>query len=161
MLPVKVTDARIMVFEYESQWFGRGSINQRLSSVADQIVQALYRQRSRGAKRPIVFVCHCLGGIVVEKAMVTAKLRQTDWASFGGTSHLRLDCPGARLFGLTNTPTLHEIRSLSIDDGFIVFKKGLLKKDILWARESLTSSQRSIILTLLLIHLDKSRGNGE
>ena len=79
MLPVKVTNARIMVFEYESQWFGRGSINQRLSSVADQLVQALYKQRSRGAKRPIVFVCHCLGGIVVEKAMVTAKLRQSDY----------------------------------------------------------------------------------
>ena len=77
MLPVKVTNARIMLFEYESQWFGRGSINQRLSSVADQLVQALYKQRSRGAKRPIVFVCHCLGGIVVGKAMFTAKLRQT------------------------------------------------------------------------------------
>ena len=79
MLPEKLTNARIMVFEYESQWFGRGSINQRLSSVADQLVQALYEKRSRGAKRPIVFVCHCLGGIVVEKAMVTAKLRQSDY----------------------------------------------------------------------------------
>lgn len=38
MLPRTVTDARIMITGYESQWFGRGSINQRLSSVADQLV---------------------------------------------------------------------------------------------------------------------------
>ena len=46
MLPRTVVCGRIMVFEYESQWFGKGSINQRLSSVADQLVQALYHQRS-------------------------------------------------------------------------------------------------------------------
>ena len=79
MLPGKVTNARIMVFEYESQWVGRGSINQRLSSVADQLVQAFYKRRLRDTKRPIVFVCHSLGGIIVEKAIVTAKLRQSDY----------------------------------------------------------------------------------
>ncbi|KAL6722060.1 hypothetical protein ACLMJK_001165 [Lecanora helva] len=45
MLPRYIENARIMVFEYESQWFGRGSINQRLSTVADQLVQALFNQR--------------------------------------------------------------------------------------------------------------------
>ena len=79
MLPGKVTNARIMIFEYESQWFGRDSINQRLSIVADQLVQALYKRRLRDTKRPIVFVCHSLGGIIVEKAIVTAKLRQSDY----------------------------------------------------------------------------------
>ena len=79
MLPRTIANARIMVFEYESQWFGRGSINQRLSNVADQLVHALSDQRSRGSKRPIVFVCHCLGGIIVEKALLTAQLRQNDY----------------------------------------------------------------------------------
>ena len=45
MLPRYVEKARIMVFEYESQWFGKGSINQRLSIVADQLLQALFHQR--------------------------------------------------------------------------------------------------------------------
>ena len=45
MLPRLVTNARIMIFEYESQWFGKGSINQRLSTVADQLLQALFYQR--------------------------------------------------------------------------------------------------------------------
>ncbi len=79
MLPRTITNARIMIFEYESQWFGKGSINQRLSSVADQLVQALSTQRPRGSKRPIVFVCHCLGGIIVEKALLAAQLRQSDY----------------------------------------------------------------------------------
>ena len=79
MLPRTIANARIMVFEYENQWFGRGSINQRLSNVADQLVHALSDQRLRGSKRPIVFVCHCLGGIVVEKALLTAQLRQSDY----------------------------------------------------------------------------------
>ena len=79
MLPRSVTNARIMVFEYESQWFGKGSINQRLSSVADQLIQALSYRRPRGSKRPILFVCHCLGGIVVEKAVIGAQLRQNDY----------------------------------------------------------------------------------
>lgn len=46
MLSRSVPNARIMVFEYESQWFGKGSIDQKLSSVADQLVLALFHTRS-------------------------------------------------------------------------------------------------------------------
>ena len=74
MLLRTITDARIMIFEYESQWFGRGSINQRLSSVADQLVQSLTYRRSRGSKRPIGFVCHFLGNIIVEIFLLSAQL---------------------------------------------------------------------------------------
>ena len=79
MLRRTVEKARIMVFEYESQWFGRGSIDQKLSTVADQLLQAMAHARPRGSTRPIVFVCHCLGGIVVEQALIKAKLRQNDY----------------------------------------------------------------------------------
>lgn len=37
-----------MMFEYESQWFGKGAIDQRLSNVADQLVQALFHSRPVG-----------------------------------------------------------------------------------------------------------------
>ena len=50
MLCRSIPNARIMVFEYESQWFGRGSIDQRLSSVADQLVLALFHSRSVGSQ---------------------------------------------------------------------------------------------------------------
>ena len=79
MLPRTIPKARIMVFEYESQWFGKTPINQRLSTVANQLLHALFHQRSKGSKRPIVFICHCLGGIIVEKALVSAQLRQLDY----------------------------------------------------------------------------------
>ncbi|KAL8792427.1 MAG: hypothetical protein Q9195_004960 [Heterodermia aff. obscurata] len=79
MLPRTVTTARIMVFGYESQWFGKGAIKQRLSTVANQLVQALFFLRAKGSKRPIVFVCHCLGGIIVEQALLSAQQQQTGY----------------------------------------------------------------------------------
>lgn len=38
-----------MVFEYESQWFGKGSVDQRLTNVADQLVLALFHSRPVGS----------------------------------------------------------------------------------------------------------------
>ncbi|KAF2184341.1 hypothetical protein K469DRAFT_781732, partial [Zopfia rhizophila CBS 207.26] len=94
MLARKVSNARISVFQYERQGFGRGAIDQRL--------ELLYHfRRSRGVswtsvslllplpvgsfglwsecKMPIIFHCHCLGGIVIERALITAWLRQNDF----------------------------------------------------------------------------------
>ena len=79
MLHRTIPSARIMIFEYESQWFGKGSIDQKLLNVANQLLRALLHRRQRGSTRPIVFVCHCLGGIVVEKALINAKLRQSEY----------------------------------------------------------------------------------
>jgi hypothetical protein len=41
MLASRVPGARISVFAYESQWFGKGSIDQRLDNVADQLLSSL------------------------------------------------------------------------------------------------------------------------
>lgn len=48
MLARTIPTARIMMFEYESQWFGKGAIDQRLSNVADQLIQALSHSRPVG-----------------------------------------------------------------------------------------------------------------
>ncbi|KAL8930646.1 MAG: hypothetical protein Q9208_000517 [Pyrenodesmia sp. 3 TL-2023] len=79
MLAAAIPHARIMVFEYASKWFGKGAINQRLSLVGEQLIRDLFRLRSRGPKRPIVFVCHSLGGLVVEQALIWAKLHQSSF----------------------------------------------------------------------------------
>ena len=42
-------------------------------------MRALSNQRSRGSKRPIVFFYHCLGGSIVERALLTAQLRESDY----------------------------------------------------------------------------------
>lgn len=79
MLPQRISNARIMVFEYESQWLGRSANNQRISYVADQLLLYLSHQRSRGSKRPIVFVSHCLGGLIVEKTLLNARSQQSEY----------------------------------------------------------------------------------
>ncbi|KAL8910028.1 MAG: hypothetical protein Q9171_004654 [Xanthocarpia ochracea] len=69
-----------MVCEYESKWFGKGAINQRLNIVGEQLIRNLSKLRSqRGPKPPIVFVCHSLGGLVVEQALIWAKLHQSSF----------------------------------------------------------------------------------
>jgi hypothetical protein len=41
MLPRRVQNARISVFQYQSQWFGKGAVDQRLQHVADQLLYFL------------------------------------------------------------------------------------------------------------------------
>ncbi|KAF2652571.1 hypothetical protein K491DRAFT_43938 [Lophiostoma macrostomum CBS 122681] len=45
MLARKVPNARISVLEYQSQWFGKGSVDQRLENVANQLLYYLERLR--------------------------------------------------------------------------------------------------------------------
>lgn len=45
MLARKVPNARISIFGYQSQWFGKGSIDQRIENVADQLLYQLERMR--------------------------------------------------------------------------------------------------------------------
>lgn len=45
MLPQACPDGRVMTFGYESQWFGAGAIKQKLSSLADGLLQALRNDR--------------------------------------------------------------------------------------------------------------------
>ncbi|KAF2492921.1 hypothetical protein BU16DRAFT_93807 [Lophium mytilinum] len=81
MLPKKIPNARISVLHYESQWYGKDPIDQKLENVVDQLLYALERSRGHDCKAPIIFVCHCFGGIVLEQALLTAKLRQNDFPS--------------------------------------------------------------------------------
>ncbi|KAL8839664.1 MAG: hypothetical protein Q9176_004271 [Flavoplaca citrina] len=46
MLAAAIPHARIMVFEYESKWFGKGAINQRLTLVGEQLIRDLFKLRS-------------------------------------------------------------------------------------------------------------------
>ncbi|KAL8945007.1 MAG: hypothetical protein Q9211_000397 [Gyalolechia sp. 1 TL-2023] len=80
MLAAAIPHARIMIFEYDSKWYGKGAINQSLALLGEQLIRDLDRKRSqRGPKPPIVFVGHSLGGLVVAQALVWAKLRQSTY----------------------------------------------------------------------------------
>ncbi|KAL1794340.1 hypothetical protein ACET3X_007761 [Alternaria dauci] len=82
MLPKKIPNAKISVFQYQSQWFGKGSVDERIDNVATKLLHGLDRSRvceHDETKTPIIFVSHCLGGIILEKALLMSRSRQKDF----------------------------------------------------------------------------------
>ena len=80
MLPSAAGKSRIMRFGWASEWMGKDSIHQHSSKVADQLLDSLRTMRSvsndynlqvsfpnfmakASPQRPMVFVCHCFGGM--------------------------------------------------------------------------------------------------
>ncbi|KAL7269854.1 hypothetical protein RUND412_007460 [Rhizina undulata] len=76
LLPREVPNARILTYGYDSdpaKLFDKGpaSTNMILDH-AKSLVTALhyFRRRPKESKRPIIFICHSLGGIVVKRALI-------------------------------------------------------------------------------------------
>jgi hypothetical protein len=93
-LPSQLPNARILLFGYNSNVAFETSI----AGVREQAVNLLNRLASKREdveERPIIFVAHSLGGIVVKRALVEAKLDDTYKAirdaaygiAFFGTPH--------------------------------------------------------------------------
>ncbi|KAH8726768.1 hypothetical protein GQ44DRAFT_158670 [Phaeosphaeriaceae sp. PMI808] len=79
MLPQAVPNARIMRYGYESGWFGKQQIKSRTSTVAKRLLIALRRERKASTKRPLIFIAHCFGGLVVLKALLDAQEGDTEF----------------------------------------------------------------------------------
>lgn len=67
MLPTVAPNARIMRYGYQSWWFGDGAMRQKVSTVAQRLLLALRRKREEHPFRPLLFIAHCFGGLVVLK----------------------------------------------------------------------------------------------
>jgi hypothetical protein len=68
-LPQQIPNARIMSYGYNSAvQFSKSAAN--ISNFAEQLLNDLVAERDTPAKktRPIIFICHSLGGIVFKKA---------------------------------------------------------------------------------------------
>ncbi|KAE9966187.1 hypothetical protein EG328_009103 [Venturia inaequalis] len=61
MLPATVPNARIMRYEYESQWFGDDTVDTEFPY------------------RPLIFIAHCFGGLIVLKALRQAFDNTREW----------------------------------------------------------------------------------
>ncbi|KAI0854475.1 hypothetical protein F4860DRAFT_499369 [Xylaria cubensis] len=74
MLPAALPNARIMRFGAKTQWFGELLIKQTVSSVAELLLIALTRDRKENdcQARPLIFIAHCFGGLVVMKTLLNA-----------------------------------------------------------------------------------------
>lgn len=79
MLPSAIPNARILRFAYESQWLGRDTVQQRLPLVADQLLSSFVQARKGYPTRPLMFVGHCFGGLVIQKAVIASRLHARDY----------------------------------------------------------------------------------
>ncbi|KAF1928480.1 uncharacterized protein M421DRAFT_62386, partial [Didymella exigua CBS 183.55] len=79
MLPALAPNARIMRYGYESQWFGKEIMQQSVSTVAERLLEALHRMRKDVWFRPLLFIAHCFGGLVVLKTLFKAQQFQEKW----------------------------------------------------------------------------------
>ncbi|KAK0622531.1 hypothetical protein B0T14DRAFT_425223, partial [Immersiella caudata] len=101
LLPSKLPNARILTFGYDASvadWNRMVSQN-RVANHAWGLLTSLaaHRQGDETSERPIIFVCHSLGGLVCEDALFTSRqrdekhlndiLRSTRGIAFLGTPH--------------------------------------------------------------------------
>ncbi|RAL05432.1 uncharacterized protein BO80DRAFT_136579 [Aspergillus ibericus CBS 121593] len=72
-IPAKVPEARILSYNYECQlndfWTEDDDL---ITELSNDMMDQLMDQRTKGdqGNRPVIFVAHCLGGLVVENALV-------------------------------------------------------------------------------------------
>lgn len=80
-LPADIRTARIMTFGYDSTVAFSKSVA-RIEDKALELLNHLSAKRSPGtpggSSKPIVFICHSLGGIVVKKALILAHERSSN-----------------------------------------------------------------------------------
>ncbi|RYO26148.1 hypothetical protein AA0113_g12537, partial [Alternaria arborescens] len=78
-----------MRYGYQSQWFGEGAMRQKASTVAQRLLLALRRKRKEYPNRPLLFIAHCFGGLVVLKALLDAQQNESEWPGiFASTTGL-------------------------------------------------------------------------
>ncbi|KAK2863661.1 hypothetical protein FQN49_004117 [Arthroderma sp. PD_2] len=86
LLPKELPNARIMTYGYCAK-FDDFTAHQDIRTIAENLLQQLSGIRQdKVSKRPLVFVCHSLGGIVVKKALSqrsTEKCSEVKNATYG------------------------------------------------------------------------------
>ncbi|KAG8849678.1 hypothetical protein FRB91_009688 [Serendipita sp. 411] len=76
-LPKDLPAARIMAFEYNSKWLYDADF-QGLVEHASALLNALVDQRRESPSRPILFIGHSYGGLVIKKALILSRKTKTD-----------------------------------------------------------------------------------
>ncbi|RAL09429.1 uncharacterized protein BO97DRAFT_472466 [Aspergillus homomorphus CBS 101889] len=74
LLPGKISDACILSFEYEAAIGVFFDEDDEITDISNDLINELMDHRTEKEKeeRPIIFVAHCLGGVVLENALVRA-----------------------------------------------------------------------------------------
>jgi alpha-beta hydrolase superfamily lysophospholipase len=67
MLPAVLPSARILRYGYLSEWFGESALKTRAASIGERLLEELKTVRSDVPDRPLIFIGHSFGGLVVLK----------------------------------------------------------------------------------------------
>ncbi|RYP44909.1 hypothetical protein DL768_008685 [Monosporascus sp. mg162] len=80
LLPSDIPNARINIvaYGYASYWFGDQAVKQSVETVAIDLLDCLVEKRVDCLHRPIIFIGHCFGGLVIQKAYTHATLHKDD-----------------------------------------------------------------------------------
>ncbi|KAK7456859.1 hypothetical protein Landi51_02135 [Colletotrichum acutatum] len=96
LLPSDFPHSRILFFDYDPHWaFRSGFTENRLQVITLHLLQHAIKLRKKDPLRPIVFIAHGVGGILVKNALLRAALdsrfktirRATRGVAFFGTPH--------------------------------------------------------------------------
>ncbi|KAI9859462.1 MAG: hypothetical protein M1824_003803 [Vezdaea acicularis] len=72
LLPDRIENARVLLFGYNSN-VGLDTSTAGVSGAAENLLAKLKNKRQEDPNRPIMFICHSLGGIVVKRAISKAR----------------------------------------------------------------------------------------
>ncbi|CAG7847041.1 SubName: Full=Uncharacterized protein {ECO:0000313/EMBL:CCA68224.1} [Serendipita indica DSM 11827] len=85
LLSADIPNARILVYGYDADTRSRECVStQTIYQHADKFIKSLSRQRTDSPRRPIIFVAHSLGGIVLKQALILCHVQ-----TLGSINHLR------------------------------------------------------------------------
>ena len=98
LLPDDIPDARIFTFGYDSHvthWFGGPTSRSNIAEHGLTLLNAILSKRHNCPLRPLVFVTHSLGGILVKQALVESEKAARD----DSECNLHKVCKGVLFFG--------------------------------------------------------------
>jgi hypothetical protein len=71
--------ARVLLYKAESRWIKDAAVNQSMSNLARNLLISIMAKREGITARPIIFVGHSMGGLVVAKAITLATFQPADY----------------------------------------------------------------------------------
>ncbi|KAI0459832.1 hypothetical protein F5B21DRAFT_454360 [Xylaria acuta] len=68
--------SRVLLYKYQSAWTGALKVKQFMANIAMAMLTSLQSVREKCQRRPIVFIGHSMGGLVIAKAITIADQRR-------------------------------------------------------------------------------------
>ncbi|KAI0120115.1 ankyrin repeat-containing domain protein [Nemania sp. FL0031] len=68
--------SRVLLYKYQSAWTGALKVRQFMANIAMALLISLQSEREKCQRRPIVFIGHSMGGLVIAKAITIADQRR-------------------------------------------------------------------------------------